>query len=367
MLTRRFRAVLVAGAAFVAAAAPLPAAAGAATTAPAPDCGQPAGPPADALTALPAPRVIGLSGSVPIVTMQPFAEFLIAMGYPEARIKHPGDERWSHSPYEPSERVAGMIAWFYEHEGVRPMMVGHSQGGMQAIKVLHDLAGTFAPSLPVWNPIAEQPEPRTSITDPITGRDLPVVGNKVSYTSAVGAGGPSGVLPNQWSVITRIREIPDTTVQFDGFFIGIDWFAMTFTEAGVPRFTSASGNVKVRNIVLPAGYLHVTVPATHHLPGNLSGGEHGWLLRQYAPRTDAAGDLREIGAWQFDGPVRFGETSVEFDPGFPAWARGSDNWSDVDVAATLRIDATAVAAHLATLKEFPIRQKGGTLTPRPVK
>jgi len=33
--------------------------------------------------------------------MTSFAHFLIAMGYPEARIKHPGDERWSHSPYEP--------------------------------------------------------------------------------------------------------------------------------------------------------------------------------------------------------------------------------------------------------------------------
>ncbi len=224
----------------------------------------------DTLSKAPAPRIILLHGGVfPVhLAMTSFAQFLIAMGYPEARIKHPGDERWSHSPYEPSERVAGMIAWFYEHEGVRPMMVGHSQGGMQAIKVLHDLAGTFAPSLAVWNPIVEQPEPRTSITDPITGRDLPVVGNKVSYTSAVGAGGPSGVLPNQWSVITRIREIPDTTVQFDGFFIGIDWFAMTFTETGVPRFASASGKVEVRNVVLPAGYLHVTVPTTHHLPGN---------------------------------------------------------------------------------------------------
>ena len=224
----------------------------------------------DTLAKAPAPRIILLHGGVfPVhLAMTSFAQFLIAMGYPEARIKHPGDERWSHSPYEPSERVAGMIAWFYEREGVRPMMVGHSQGGMQAIKVLHDLAGTFAPSLPVWNPITEQPEPRTSIVDPVTGRDLPVVGNKVSYTSAVGAGGPSGVLPNQWAVITRIREIPDTTIQFDGFFIGIDWFAMTFTEAGVPRFASVSGKVEVRNVVLPAGYLHVTVPTTHHLPGN---------------------------------------------------------------------------------------------------
>lgn len=224
----------------------------------------------DTLSKAPAPRIILLHGGVyPVhLAMTSFAQFLIAMGYPEARIKHPGDDRWSHSPYEPSERVAGMVAWFYEHEGVRPMLIGHSQGGMQAIKILHDLAGTFAPSLQVWNPLTERPESRDAIVDPITGRDLPVVGNKVSYTSAVGAGGPSGVLPNQWAVIMRIREIPDTTVQFDGFFIGIDWFAMTFTEAGVPRYTNASGKVQVRNVVLPAGYLHVTVPTTHHIPDN---------------------------------------------------------------------------------------------------
>jgi len=224
----------------------------------------------DTLSKAPAPRIILLHGGVfPVhLAMTSFAQFLIAMGYPEARIKHPGDDRWSHSPYEPSERVAGMVAWFYEHEGVRPMMIGHSQGGMQAIKVLHDLAGTFAPTLPVWNPVTEQAESRTSIVDPITGRELPVVGNKVSYTSAVGAGGPSGVLPNQWAVITRIRDIPDTTLQFDGFFIGIDWFAMTFTDAGLPRFQSVDGKVEVRNVVLPAGYLHVTVPTTHHLPAN---------------------------------------------------------------------------------------------------
>jgi pimeloyl-ACP methyl ester carboxylesterase len=224
----------------------------------------------DTLAKAPAPRIILLHGGVyPVhLAMTSFAHFLIGMGYPEERIKHPGDDRWSHSPYEPSERVAGMVAWFYEREGVRPMLIGHSQGGMQAIKILHDLAGTFGASLPVWNPVSERPEARTAIVDPITGRDLPVVGNKVSYTSAVGAGGPSGVLPNQWAVITRIREIPDTTLQFDGFFIGIDWFAMTFTDTGVPRFTNASGNVVVRNVVLPAGYLHVTVPTTHHLPGN---------------------------------------------------------------------------------------------------
>ena len=37
----------------------------------------------------PAPRIIAIQGSVPVVTMAPFAEFLIAMGYPAERIRRP--------------------------------------------------------------------------------------------------------------------------------------------------------------------------------------------------------------------------------------------------------------------------------------
>src|SRR5215470_19972260 len=36
-----------------------------------------------ALALGPAPRIIAVQGSIPFVTMKPFAQFLIAMGYPE--------------------------------------------------------------------------------------------------------------------------------------------------------------------------------------------------------------------------------------------------------------------------------------------
>jgi hypothetical protein len=32
-----------------------------------------------------------------------------------------------------------------------PMMIGHSQGGIQAVKVLHELAGSFGSEVRVWN------------------------------------------------------------------------------------------------------------------------------------------------------------------------------------------------------------------------
>ena len=45
----------------------------------------------ETLALAPAPRIINLHGSVPLVTMQPFAEFLIAMGYPAERLRNPRD------------------------------------------------------------------------------------------------------------------------------------------------------------------------------------------------------------------------------------------------------------------------------------
>ena len=56
----------------------------------------------------------------------------------------PYDGSWSHSPYEDAERLAGIAAWYYEKDGMPPMLIGHSQGGMQAVKVLHVLNGEYS-------------------------------------------------------------------------------------------------------------------------------------------------------------------------------------------------------------------------------
>ena len=89
----------------------------------------------------PAPRVIAIQGSVPIVTMEPFVAFLEAMGYPGAQLQQPASATRSYSSFVDSRRLAGHLAWHYEQDGLMPMLIGHSQGGMIVIKVLHDLAG----------------------------------------------------------------------------------------------------------------------------------------------------------------------------------------------------------------------------------
>jgi len=215
------------------------------------------------LAAGPTPRIVALHGGIyPVhLVMDSFSRFLAGMGYPQVKLRHPGDGRRSHSPYESSTQIAGLIAWYYEHEGLMPMMVGHSQGGIQLVKVLHELAGS-AP-IPVWNPIRDAAEPRVAIVDPFTGAERPVVGLRLGYASVVGAGGAALLLPNQWSMAGQLHSIPDSVEDFTGYALGLDLIAWNVPGAGAGY--RANGKARVRNVDLPTDYSHVFVVATSHL------------------------------------------------------------------------------------------------------
>lgn len=220
----------------------------------------------DVLARMPAPRIILLYGGVypAYRVMKSFGVFLTRMGYPEPAIRDPGNHAWAYSPYEDSTKFAGMVAWEYERSGLRPMLIGHSQGGMQAVHVLQDLAGDFGRSLRVFDPVTARFEERTAIVDPYTGRSRPVVGLSVSYASAVGSGGAAFLLPNQWAMIDRLQDIPDTVDDFTGFSLGVDFIAWTFP--GDNERYRATGTAHVRNVVLPDSYSHLFVPLTASLP-----------------------------------------------------------------------------------------------------
>ncbi len=217
------------------------------------------------LAAGPTPRVVALHGGVyPVhLLMDSFSRFLAGMGYPQDKLRHPGDGRRSHSPYESSTQIAGLIAWYYEREGVMPMMVGHSQGGIQLVKVLHELAGNDSPQIPVWNAKTDTGEDRVTIVDPFTGVDRPVVGLKIGYASVVGAGGAALLLPNQWSMARRLRSIPDSVEDFTGYALALDLVAWDLPGNGAKY--RAQGAARVRNVELPMNYSHVFVAATSHL------------------------------------------------------------------------------------------------------
>ena len=214
------------------------------------------------LAKAPAAQIMLMHGGIVGVylAMISTGQFLTALGYPEKRIRHPGDRRWSHSPYENSARIAGLLAWYYERDGMRPMMIGHSQGGVQAVKVLYELAGQFDDPLRVWNPYTDAAEERTTIVDPLTGQERPVIGLGASYVSGLDSGGIMMILPNQWKMLDMLRKIPDTVDDFTGFTIGVDFWPWPIPgfEGSVP-FRS-SGTARVRNLTLPATYDHVDAP-----------------------------------------------------------------------------------------------------------
>ncbi len=217
---------------------------------------------AEVLARVPAPRIVLFQGSFAPASMAPFAEFLIAMGYPPERVRHPRDGSYSSSSFADSRQVAGTLAWYYEAEGVRPLVIGHSQGGMMAIRVLHDLAGAFGDAIPVWNPVTDAAEARTVFVDPLSGASRPVVGFQLPYVAAIATGKLARVLLGQWEMLGRLREIPDSVEEFTGFAIEWDLIAGLFPRSDPYRATQSAA---VRNVILPASYTHIGLPQTRHL------------------------------------------------------------------------------------------------------
>jgi hypothetical protein len=244
---------------------------------------------ADVLAQFPAPRIILLQGSFGPVTMEPFAEYLIAMGYPEDRIRNPRDGSHSSSSFEDSRQLAGELAWYYENERMFPLVIGHSQGGMLAIRVLYDLAGAFGDAIPVWNPITNASENRTAIVDPVSGERQPVVGLRLPYAAAIATGKLPRLLLGQWTMISKLRRIPDSVVEFTGF--SIEWDLIAGQFPGAEPY-AATGSATVRNVTLPAAYTHIGLPVTRHLATNAV--TRAWI-EAYVPGTSAlAPDERDV-------------------------------------------------------------------------
>lgn len=214
------------------------------------------------LSKAPAPRIILFQGSLAVLTMEPFANFLVAMGYPQERIRNPRDGSLSQGSFGSSRMWAGTVAWYFESEGMMPMLIGHSQGGMLVIRILYELDGAFDDAIPVWDPVAGAALARTTIRDPRTGASRPVKGLTVDYAAALATGKLPRILLGQWDMIARLRRIPDTVADFTGFSIPWDAIAGTF---GDPEPYAAIGTAVVRNVTLPSRYSHVGLPDTLHL------------------------------------------------------------------------------------------------------
>ena len=267
----------------------------------------------EVLSQAPAPRIINIHGGIfPVHTrMISFSKFLAGMGYPEFSLTNAADGTYTFSCYESSAKVAGMIAWYYEKEGLRPIIVGHSQGGFQAVKVLYLLAGRTASELEVWSPLTWQPEGRFEITDPLSGQVRPVVGLQLPYVTAVASGGLTRLLPNQWSLCGKLRTIPDSVQEFTGFYKGMDLLGGDFLGYGPANHSKPSGQAAVRTVCLPSRYHHGAIPDTKHL---LASQELKDWINRYQPGP---------------GPVETPKLDREFDAGSRHILWAADVWHSI--------------------------------------
>ena len=234
----------------------------------------------EVLSRSPAPRIVMLDGSFPVVTMGSFAKFLIRMGYPEDCIRDPRNGSYSYSRYRDSREMAGMIAWYFEHEGMMPVVIGHSQGGMRAIKILHEMAGSFHEKVAVWNPLSGRFEARETIVDPLTGKEQTVVGLKLRFASAIATGKWMRLLLLQWDMVSLLRRIPDSVEEFTGFHLNQDPISGTAFGVGRGDQYYPMGSARVRNVILPSGCGHLGILRTEDLAENPE--TRAWIQR-YVP------------------------------------------------------------------------------------
>ncbi|MBU0500528.1 MAG: hypothetical protein KJ558_03230 [Gammaproteobacteria bacterium] len=220
------------------------------------------------LARAPAPRIINVHGGYYPVYLKTidFAQFLIGMGYPEAKVRLPSDGSYSYSPYGNSTKLTGYFAWYYEREGMRPMMLGYSLGGFHTIKVLYTLAGELGSEPEICNPLTGRSEKRKHILDPLTGQQRRMDSLRIPYAHAVASGGAARFVPNQWIIGNRLRTIPDSVDEFTGYFMEGDFLGGDLLGyANNPNYYEAAGQTRVRNFKLPAGYTHLDVVLTKHL------------------------------------------------------------------------------------------------------
>lgn len=236
----------------------------------------------ETLARAPAPRIFLIHGGIPPsdAIMESFGEFLVEMGYPRREIENPRNRSLSYSPYASSAEMAGYMAWYYERAGMRPMIIGHSQGGMQTVRVLCELNGTFGRRLHVWNPATGKPEAREQIIDPLQHIPHSVVGLKVSYASALAAGGLARLNPSHWNMLGRLRTIPDTVDDFAGYHLVLDLLGGDLLGFGGMNDYKSGGSARVRNVRLPEEVGHFTAPVVRKLAENSE--SRDWINR-YRP------------------------------------------------------------------------------------
>ena len=161
-----------------------------------------------------APRIMNFRGSA-FNTIDDFSRFLVAMGYPERSVRDPASRALSYSSDQSSDAVAHTIVATWRREVLRPMLIGHSQGGSLIMKVLHQLDG--------------QP---------------------VSYAAAIATGQFMRMVRGQWDRLPILRKVPDTVAEFSGYRLAGDIIGGDVTILPKHWGYKAEGFAQVHNVRL---------------------------------------------------------------------------------------------------------------------
>ncbi len=175
-----------------------------------------------------------------------------------------------------------------------PMLIGHSQGGMMAMRILYELDGTFHESHPgVGSRGGHCPSARTTIRDPLDRRHAAGRRTHRRLCRGLATGKLPRILLGQWDMMAKLRRIPDTVDDFTGF--SIPWDADCRHIRAIPSPMWPSVRRGVRNVTLPAGTSHVGMPETAQLAANESrarGSTHMSRKPQPPPARVAASTRR---------------------------------------------------------------------------
>jgi hypothetical protein len=120
-----------------------------------------------------------------------------------------------------------------------------------------------------------------------------VLGLTVPYAAAIATGKLPRFVLGQWTMLDKLRSVPDTVEEFTGFTLEWDPIAGTFPGS---ELYAATGSANVRNVALPASYRHLDLPRTEHLAADAA--TRAWI-EAYAsgtplPVTDAAVDTSNL-------------------------------------------------------------------------
>lgn len=187
------------------------------------------------LALAPAPRVLLFKGSLG-ADMESFGAFLQRMGYPPQRLRNPATGRYSYSfqwngcSCVECEALAGSIHQLVRNEGMAPMLVGHSGGGVTVGRILQLLAA------------ADGAVPR-----------LP-------FAATLGTGALlrwAPAFPGCAADVPRLGLVPASVQQFTGYRIAGDPFTSLMGFGDFRAMGGSAVQADVRNVLLPAQVSHV--------------------------------------------------------------------------------------------------------------